>query len=112
MNRNEYIAKLELLYVGDRNCLEELITTYDELENENKQLKEELYEAQRQNNELEQDGQDMAKELSIRIDKAIEYIENHLYMESDYGIQHPTLEGKMNYDTNGFELLEILKGES
>lgn len=45
------------------------------LQQENKQLKEELYEAQRQNNELEQDGQDIAKELSIRIDKAIEFIE-------------------------------------
>ena len=30
MNRTEYIGKLNALYVGDKNCLEELITTYDE----------------------------------------------------------------------------------
>lgn len=32
MDREEYIAKLELLYVGDRNALEEIILFYDELE--------------------------------------------------------------------------------
>ena len=37
-----------------------------------------------------------------------EYINNHLYMESTGGIQHPTFDGKMNRDTDGFEMLEIL----
>ena len=30
MNRTEYIGKLNALYVGEKNCLEELITAYDE----------------------------------------------------------------------------------
>lgn len=37
-----------------------------------------------------------------------EYINNHFYMESTGGIQHPTFDGKMNRDTDGFEMLEIL----
>ena len=32
MNRTEFIGKLEALYVGERNCLDELLATYDELE--------------------------------------------------------------------------------
>ena len=44
--------------------------------------------------------------------KAIEYINKHLYMESTCGIQHPTLDGKPNYDFDCFDLLNILeKGE-
>lgn len=75
-----------------------------QLQQENKQLKEELYEAQRQNNELEQDGQDIAKELAIRIDKAIEYIENNSkpYAFSDKMLKKECI----------FKLLEILKGDS
>lgn len=61
MNRNEYIAKLELLYVGDRNCLEELITTYDELENENKQLKDNWNELKKW---LEEEKDSLAREYS------------------------------------------------
>jgi len=30
VNRTEYIGKLNALYVGEKNCLEELITAYDE----------------------------------------------------------------------------------
>ena len=30
MNKTEYIGKLNALYVGEKNCLEELITAYDE----------------------------------------------------------------------------------
>lgn len=41
MNRTEYIGKLNALYVGDKNCLEELITTYDEKDKEIERLKEE-----------------------------------------------------------------------
>lgn len=39
MNRTEYIGKLNALYVGDKNCLEELITTYDEKGKEIERLK-------------------------------------------------------------------------
>lgn len=38
MNRTEYIGKLNALYVGDKNCLEELITAYDEKDKENRRL--------------------------------------------------------------------------
>ena len=34
MNRTEYIGKLNALYVGEKNCLEELITAYDEKDKE------------------------------------------------------------------------------
>ena len=40
MNRTEYIGKLNALYVGDKNCLEELITAYDEKDKEIERLKD------------------------------------------------------------------------
>ena len=49
MNKEELIGKLQMVYVGDKNALNELICYYDglkqvteELQQENKQLKEEL----------------------------------------------------------------------
>ena len=39
MNRTEYIGKLNALYVGEKNCLEELITAYDEKNKEIEKLK-------------------------------------------------------------------------
>ena len=49
MNKGELIGKLQMVYVGDKNALNELIGYYDglrqgieELQQENKQLKEEL----------------------------------------------------------------------
>ena len=41
MNRTEYIGKLNALYVGDKNCLEELITAYDEKDKEIERLQKE-----------------------------------------------------------------------
>lgn len=48
MNKEELIGKLQMVYVGDKNALNELIGYYDglkqgidELQQENKQLKEE-----------------------------------------------------------------------
>lgn len=38
MNRDEFLGKLNALYVGDKNCLEELITTYDEKDKEIERL--------------------------------------------------------------------------
>ena len=40
MNKTEYIGKLNALYVGDKNCLEELITAYDEKDKEIERLKD------------------------------------------------------------------------
>ena len=49
MNKEEVIGKLQMVYVGDRNALNELVGYYDglkqgieELQQENKQLKEQL----------------------------------------------------------------------
>ena len=38
MNKTEYIGKLNALYVGEKNCLEELITIYDEKDKEIERL--------------------------------------------------------------------------
>ena len=38
MNRTEYIGKLNALYVGEKYCLEELITAYDEKDKEIERL--------------------------------------------------------------------------
>lgn len=38
MNKTEYIGKLNALYVGEKNCLEELITIYDEKDKETERL--------------------------------------------------------------------------
>lgn len=49
MNKEELIGKLQMTYVGDRNAFNELVGYYDglkkgieELQQENKQLKEEI----------------------------------------------------------------------
>lgn len=42
MSRDEFIGKLNMLYAGDKNCLEELLTTYDELLKENVSLNNQL----------------------------------------------------------------------
>ena len=38
MNKTEYIVNLNALYVGDKNCLEELISAYDEIGKEIERL--------------------------------------------------------------------------
>ena len=42
MNREEFIAKLQLIYVGDRNALNEIVGVYDNLKEENQKLKEQI----------------------------------------------------------------------
>ena len=81
MNKEELIGKLQMVYVGDKNALNELICYYDG-------LKQGIEELQQQNQKY--------KEV---IDKAIEYIENVKKID-DY------LDGCPCY-----ELLNILKGE-
>ena len=81
MNKEEIIGKLQMVYVGDKNALNELICYYDG-------LKQGIEELQQQNQKY--------KEV---IDKAIEYIENVKKID-DY------LDGCPCY-----ELLNILKGE-
>ena len=45
MNKTEYIGKLNALYVGDKNCLEEIITDYDEKDKEIERLNNIIKEA-------------------------------------------------------------------
>ena len=73
MNKEELIGKLQMVYVGDTNALNELIGYYDglkqgidELQQENQKLKEQL-----------QQKEDI-------VNKAKEYIKKHLNAKS-YG---------------------------
>ena len=80
MNRTEYIGKLNALYVGDKNCLEELITIYDEKDQE-------------------------IERLNNIINKAIEYIGNHFLYH--YGSDKRQIVFEDNYIQ---EIVDILKG--
>ena len=53
MNRTEYIGKLNALYVGEKNCLEELITAYDEKGQEIERLNNIIKEVREYINENE-----------------------------------------------------------
>lgn len=86
------------------------ITFYGDNEKE-KELNKKLFEdslliAQKDDEIRELKNQLQQKENIIK--EVREYINNHFYMESTGGIQHPTFDGKMNSDTDGFEILEIL----
>ena len=80
MSREEFIGKLQMVYVGDRNAFNDIVCAYDSVLSAN--------------------------------EKAIEYVNSHLYMESTCGIQHPTFDGKPSYDFDCFNLLDILQNGS
>lgn len=42
MNREEFIAKLQMVYVGDRNALNEIVGVYDNLKEENQRLNNDI----------------------------------------------------------------------
>lgn len=91
MNRVEFIGKLNALYVGDKNCLEELLTTYDEQSKEIERLKE---NNQAMQEEMARTWKKLDEKENI-IKEAIKYIESYM----------------PNYDfdkTNLIKLLEIL----
>ena len=62
MNKEELIGKLQMVYVGDRNALNELIGYYDG-------LKQGIEELQQENQKY--------KDLQNRIDKALDFIDCH-----------------------------------
>ena len=78
MNRTEYIGKLNALYVGEKNCLEELITAYDEKGQEIERLKNGCKELEQQIDDLYKLETTLTNE-NERLNKAlldiIEYIE-------------------------------------
>lgn len=65
MNKNEFIGKLELLYVGDRDALEELITCYDELQQSIEDLKSENYKLNEKLESLQQDVEENYKRIPV-----------------------------------------------
>ena len=81
MNKEELIGKLQMVYIGDINALNEMIGYYDG-------LKEVIEMVQQEN-----------KELHNKIDKAIKYINDRMIVEQSF-----CLDSKQCY-----ELIEILK---
>lgn len=56
MNKEELIGKLQMVYVGDTNALNELIGYYDGLKQENQKLKEQLEKANKKIEKMFDDG--------------------------------------------------------
>ena len=86
MNRTEYIGKLNALYVGDKNCLEELITAYDEKDQEIERLNKRIEDLNTINEEHQilngmirkelQQKENIIKEVrELKEDKKIEKIQ-------------------------------------
>jgi hypothetical protein len=85
VNRTEYIGKLNALYVGEKNCLEELITAYDEKGKEIERLKERIEDLNIINEEHQILNGMIRKELQQKeniIKEVREYIEkNYIYIQ-------------------------------
>ena len=99
MNKEELIGKLQMVYVGDRNALNELIGYYDGLK--------EVVEIVQQENEKLNHYKLLYQKVKERNDDAIEYVENNTYTSA--GSLKTTL-----YLQNDelYDFLDILKGES
>lgn len=87
MDKEELIGKLQMVYVGDKNALNELIGYYDG-------LKEVIETVQKENQKY--------KEV---IDKAIEYIKERFYFNEETG-EYALLYTFDKYNVK--ELLDIL----
>ena len=108
MNKEELIGKLQMVYVGDRNALNELIGYYDGL----KQGIEELQQENKQLNQLLKDKgfiidklMEENRQLKENRNKAIKYIKTTNF----WGLYDDTPMEEVKY---GEDLLEILKGEN
>ena len=77
MNRTEYIGKLNALYVGDKNCLEELITAYDEKDKEIERLKNGCKELEQQIDDLYKLETTLTNE-NERLNKALQDIKEYI----------------------------------
>lgn len=86
MNKEELIGRLEMVYAGDKNALNELIGYYDG-------LKQGIEELQQENQKY--------KEV---IDKAIEYTEEHR-INNPYHYEYNCFMG----NARASDLLDILK---
>ena len=99
MNKEELIGKLQMVYVGDRNALNELIGYYDglkqgidELKQENQKLKEQL-----------QQKEDIVNKAKEKLDKANKKIENMF----DNGNENRIIDDLLELQ----KILNINKGE-
>ena len=66
MNKEELIGKLQMVYVGDKNALNEMIDYYDELFNEMESWREEAKELKKQLEELDKKLFFTKNELDMR----------------------------------------------
>lgn len=120
MNKEELIGKLQMVYVGDTNALNELIGYYDglkqgidELKQENKQLKEQLETGEQQYNHLVEEKEELQEQLSSIafqlekqkkiLDKANKKIENMF----DDGDENKVIDNLIELQ----KILDIDKGE-
>lgn len=76
MDKTEFIGKLQLCYVGDRNAFDEIVGEYDRLNNKIEDIKETL-------NDFMQDSKDVENEWAEEICKIIlkkcEVINNEIH---------------------------------
>lgn len=93
MNKEELIGKLQMVYVGDKNALNELIGYYDGLKEVVELLKKEN------------------KKYKEVIDKAIEYLEKSKLNQLDTYCKYLYIDFDTGKIENVDELLQILKGE-
>lgn len=56
MDRNEFIGKLQMVYVGDRNALNEIIREYDSLNNIIDELEKAYYKMEEKQVEIDGRG--------------------------------------------------------
>lgn len=92
MNKEELIGKLQMVYIGDINALNEMIGYYDG-------LKEVIEMVQQEN-----------KELHSKIDKAIEVINKMIYQGyMNDNIQYFATGEKSEFGIRAKAILEILK---
>ena len=92
MSKEEFIAKLQMVYVGDRNVFNELVSVYDNLIQKNIEL-----------NNINDKLSNALNSAEQRIDKAIEYLKETTF---DFGTD------EMIFDKcNAYTLLSILQGK-
>ena len=93
MSREEFIGKLQMVYVGDRNAFNDIVCAYDSVLSANEKAIEYIKENKRLKETLEEHDETLEKafnlvaQLSLRIDKAIEYIKQEDWnTEYDYNL--------------------------
>ena len=94
MNKEELIGKLQMVYIGDKNALNEMVGYYDGLKKINKSLKQENKEQSKKIGRLETIIQ---KQKEV-IDRINIFIDNH-----------NKIAGKLYYKYNNKYLLSNLK---